>query len=178
MKIGNRQQLLGIFAIVAVVLLAGDRLVYEPLAKAWKERTAQVVALKKSVAQGSLLLERERSIRSRWDLMRTNTLSDELSVAENQVLYAFDRWSQDSRIGITSVKPQWKRTAEDYATLECRVDAFGTLPALTRFLYEIERDSLGLKVDAVEITARDDRGEQLTMGLQVSGLQLNPVVIP
>jgi len=87
--------------------------------------------------------------------MRTNTLPIETSAAESLVLKAFDRWSQESRISITSIKPQWKHNADEYMTLECRVDAFGNLPTLTRFLYDVEKDPLALKIDALEITTRD-----------------------
>jgi hypothetical protein len=173
MNISNRQQLLGIIAIVAVALLAGDRLVFSPLIRIWKARTERIADLKKSVAQGEQLLEREKPIRTRWEHMRTNTLSSEISIAENQVLKAFDRWSQDSRVGVNSIKPQRKQIEDDYMTVECRVDAFGNLSALTRFLYEVERDPLAMKVEAVELTARDDGGQQLTLGLQVSGLLIN-----
>jgi len=178
MNMTNRQQLLGLIAIAVVSLLVGDRLLFTPLAKAWKERAERIVELKKSVAQGAMLLDREKSIRARWDTMRANALPGEASLAEDHLLSAFDRWSQDSRIGVTSVRPQWKRSADDYATLECRVDASGSLPALTRFLYDLEKDPLGIKVEIVEITARDTRGEQLTLGLQVSGLMLNLPVLP
>ena len=174
MNLKNRQQLLGIIAIAAVALLVGDRLVFTPLVRSWRARSERIAELKKSVTQGALLLDREKSIRERWANMRTNTLSGGVSVAENQVLKAFERWSQESRIGVSSIKPQWKRNADDYTTLECSVEAFGSLPALTRFLYDIEKDALALKVDAVQITARDDSGEQLTLGLQVSGLLLTP----
>lgn len=178
MNMTKRQQLLSIVAIAAVVLLAGDRLLFSPLLRLWKERGVQLGQLKQSVAKGALLLEREQPIRQRWNLMRTNTLSSEVSVAENQVLAAFDRWSQESRIGVTSIRPQWKRASEDYSSLECRVDAFGDLSALTRFLYDVENAPLGLKLDLVEITGRDERGEQLAMALQVSGLQLNRTTTP
>jgi len=178
MNMTNRQQLLGVVAIVAIVLLAGDRLVVSPLSKLWKERSDQIAQLKKSFDQGSRLLERDKSIRERWNHMRTNTLSSEISVAQNQVLTAFDRWSQDSRIGINGITPRWNHSSEEYATLECRVDAFGSLGAITRFLYEIEKDPLGLKLEIVELTARDDRGRELNLGLQVSGLQLNPPPLP
>jgi len=178
MTLNNRQQLLGIVAIVAIVLLAGDHLVVTPLTKAWKERSDQLAQLKKSVDQGTRLLDREKVIRDRWSHMRTNTLSSEISVAQNQVLTAFDRWLQDSRIGINGITPRWNHPSEDYATLECRVDAFGSLAAITRFLYEIEKDPLGLKMDIVELTARDDKGRELNLGLQVSGLQLNPPPLP
>ena len=57
-------------------------------------------------------------------------------------------------------------------TLECRADASGSLSALTRFLYEIEKDPLALRIDSLEITARDNTGQQLSLNLQVSGLLL------
>jgi hypothetical protein len=174
----NRPRLLGLLAIAAVVLLAGDRLVLTPLVRGWKERATRIAEFKKFVAQGELLLERERAIRARWDSMRTNTLADEVSVAEHQMLYAFEHWAQDSRIGVSDLRPQWKRAAEDHALLECRLIAFGSLSSLTRFLYNLEKDPLALRVEGVEITTRDDRGEQLTLGLQVSGLLLNPRDMP
>jgi hypothetical protein len=175
MKLDKRQQLLGILAIAAVVLLGGDRLVFTPLIGAWKARAVRLADLKKSVSDGQALLDREPAIRERWDRMRTNTLASEVSAAENQVLKAFDRWSQDSRAGISSIKPQWKQQADEFMVLECRVDAFGSLSALTRFLYEIEKDPLALKVETVEINSRDETGQQLTLGLQVSGLLLTSV---
>jgi hypothetical protein len=177
MNIPPRQQSLGLVAIVVVALLAGDRLLYSPLSQSWKARAARVAQLKKSVTQGTQLLERESSLRNRWAAMRTNALSGEESAAGNQMLKAFDRWSQESRIGISSIKPQ-KRTTDDSETMECRVEAFGSLPALTRFLYEIEQDPLGVRVEVVEIAARDTGGEQLTMGLQVSGLYLSSSAKP
>ncbi len=174
MKIESRQQLLAVLAIVAVALLAADKLLFSPLTSAWKARSTRIAELRRSVSQGALLLEREEAIRSRWDSMKTNTLPSNVSAAENEVLKAFDRWSQDSRISIASIKPQWKRTSDDFMTLECRADAFGSLSALTRFLYEVEKDRLALKVEAVEINSRDNDGQQLSLGLQVSGLLLIP----
>lgn len=174
----NRQQLLGILAISMVALWLGDRLLFTPLTKSWKERSAQIAKLKKSVEDGSRLLERREFLRSRWDSMKTNTLSSDISKAENQLLTTFERCSQASRIGISSIRPQWKHNTEDYSTLECRVDAFGALDTLTRFLYEIEKAPLGLKLEIVEMTSRDDRGEQLLLGLQVSSVQLKSTATP
>ena len=86
------------------------------------------------------------------------------------------KWSLDSRISVSSIKPQWKRgTSEDYSVLECRVDAAGSLGTLTRFLYEVENSPLALKVESVEITSRDNNGQQLALGLLVSGLRLAPM---
>jgi hypothetical protein len=168
----NRQQVLTILAIVAIAFWAGDKLVFSPLTAGWKARTEEMTRLEKSIRQGKLVLDRERTIRGRWEIMETNTLPQEQSVAENQVLKAFDRWSEESRISITSIKPQWKMTGEDYMTLDCRVDAFGNLDTVTRFLYNVEKDPMALKVDMVELSPRDKEGAQITVGLQVSGLVL------
>jgi hypothetical protein len=45
---------------------------------------------------------------------------------------------------------------------------------VSRFLYDIERDPMGLKLETVQLTARDNDGQQIALGLQISGLILNP----
>lgn len=178
MNPSQRQRLLLTVAIVAVALLVGDRLVFRPLGKLWKERQAQLAQLRKDVNEGMVLVDRESVLRERWREMQTHTFSNEVSAAENQMLKAFDQWSRDSLISVTSVKPQWRQDDEDHLTLDCRVDASGSLPGLTRFLYEMEKDPLALRVDRVEIISRDENGAQLTLGLQVSGLLLSQVTKP
>ncbi|HKX61799.1 MAG TPA: hypothetical protein VJS65_08140 [Verrucomicrobiae bacterium] len=174
MTIKNRQQMLAILAVVGVGLLIADKVLITPLLAGWKERAGRIAELRKSVAQGEALIQRGDRIRERWGGMRTNTLPDDVSAAENLVLKAFERWSDESRISISGIKPQWKRTTEDYMTLECRADAFGSIHALTRFLYSLEKDPLALRVESVEINSRDENGQQLALAIQVTGLLLNP----
>ena len=105
--------------------------------------------------------------------MQTNTLPADPSLARNELLKALERWEQDSRLKIDRIAPQWK-TGDDYTTLECRVDASGTMDAALRFLYDVEKGPPGLKVDVVEISAHDNNGQQLSLGLQLTGLILSP----
>ena len=172
MKIENRQQFLVVLTIAVAALFVGDRLVFEPLAKWWKVRAAQVTELRQEVSNGRLLLKREQAIRSRWEQMRTNTLPASTSLAEQQVLKAFDNWSQESGASITGVTPQWNNDATNYMTVDWRVEASGDLGTLTRFLYDIEQGPMPLKLESVVLSARDDTGQQLTLGLQISGLAL------
>jgi Tfp pilus assembly protein PilO len=173
MQIKNRQQLLIVAALAVIVLFVGNLVIIEPLTQLWKKRGEQVVALRKKVEAGNQLIKREAGLRGRWDQMRTNTLPNNPSLAEQQVLKAFDQWSQESRVSVTSITPQWKHDADDYMTLGCRVEASGNLASLSRFLYEIEKDPMALRLDSMEITARDKDGQQLALGLQISGLVLN-----
>lgn len=174
MKINNRQQFLLVLTIAAIALLAGDKLIWTPLSHAWTERGKEIARLRLQVADGKSLIKREQAIRSRWDRMRTNTLPNNQSLAQEQVLKALVNWSQESGVGINGTSPQWKNDANDYKTLVCRVDASGTLWTLSRFLYDIEQGPMALKVESVDLSSHDNNGQQLTLALQLSGLVLTP----
>jgi hypothetical protein len=173
-KIKNRQQLLAVAAGAVVALFIADKVIIEPLTSSWTQRSKRIAELRKKVDEGRSLLRREQSLRGRWEQMRTNTLPNNPSVAELQVLKAFDRWSQGNRVTVNSISHQWKHDTDDFTTLECRVEASGVLSALSRFLHDIEKDPMALKLQNVEISSRDNNGQQLTLGLQISGLVLTP----
>jgi Tfp pilus assembly protein PilO len=174
-QIKNRQQLLIIAAIVAIALFAGDELVVTPVMKIWSARAARVAELRKQLDRGKGLVEREQrqSIRSRWQQMTNNALPSNSSAAEQQVFKSIDLWAQNSGVALSAITPQWKHDSDDYMTFECRVDAAGDLGKLSRFLYSVERDPMALKLELVELGARDKEGQQLSLGLQLSGLVLN-----
>jgi Tfp pilus assembly protein PilO len=175
MKIANRQQLLLIVAGTAAVLLVADRVALGPLLDLWKSRAKQITELRKQLTQGTALLQRDQAIRSRWDFMQHNTLPIDPPMAEQQLLRSFDQWARSSRANITLITPQWKHE-DEYMTLECRVDAAGDMETLSRFLYDIERDPMALKLDSVELSAHDEAGRQMTIAVQINGLVLAPGV--
>ena len=178
MQIKNRQQLLIMVTIAAVSLFAADRLVLSPLLKAWSVRATRISDLHKNIDRANAMMQREQlpnqSIRSRWEQMSRNTLTNNTSAAEQQVFKAVDLWAQNSGVAISAVTPQWKHDSDDYMTFECRVDAAGDMGKLSRFLYSVERDPMALKLELVELGARDKEGQQLSLGLQLSGLVLTP----
>jgi Tfp pilus assembly protein PilO len=176
MKIRNRQQFLLILTFVAVGLFVGDKVVFQPTLKWWSARSKTVKELRTRVAEGKTLVQRETSIRNRWDSMRTNTLPENASQAEQQVLKGFDTWSRLSGAEVTDIMPQWKSAEDAYSTLNCRVEVNGNMTSLGRFLYELENDPMGLKLETVEISTRDTSGQKLALGLQVSGLVLHSEV--
>ena len=176
MKIKNREKFLTICAIAVVAILAGDRLVYTPLVRTWTQKSNRITELTRSLTKGEGLLRSERSIRRRWDDMKKRSLPSDVSKAENDVLQAVVRWQQESQIGLSNIRPHWKDAADDYKILEYRADAGGAagggLEAVTRFLYELEKDPLALRVEDIEMTARDNEGQQISLVVRFTGLQL------
>jgi Tfp pilus assembly protein PilO len=171
-KIKDRKQFLTIAAVAVVAIFLADRLILTPLGHAWTERNNRLADLEKRVADGKQLIRREGALRARWEEMQTNTFPQNQSLAEQKLLRGFDQWAKDSGITLTSLSQQWKYDAEDYRTLQCRVEASGNLRAVSRFLYEMEKSPAALKLDNLEITSHDVEGQQLTVSMQVSGLAL------
>lgn len=172
MKVQNRQQFLLILTMAVAALFVGERFVFEPLVGLWKARSTKITELRKQVSNGKMLTRRENDVRGLWDHMRTNTLPNNNSLAEQEVLKSFSTWSSDSGATINGITPQWKNDEDDYLTLNCRVEASGDLGSLSRLLYEIENDPMALKMDAVELSSSDNNGQSLKLGLQISGLVL------
>jgi hypothetical protein len=169
-KIENRQQILAVAAIALISLFVLDRVILRPLTAGWKARSERIVKLEKQIIEGQATLKRANLIRARWDQMQTNTLAADN--AERRLLEAFQRWSRDSNISISSIQPQWKRGDDDFMTLECHANAAGPVTAMAKFLYNIETDPMALRLESVEIQSRDETGQTLALTLQVSGLVL------
>ncbi len=169
----NRQQVLIIAAVACLALLIGNSVVLEPLTKSWKDRSDRIKTLEQQVAQGKALIDHEVALRRRWEDMRTNTLPLNTSVAEAEFYKSFSRCVQDSGVTQTSYRPQWKQN-DDYTTYECRADISGNIETLTRFIYELEKEPIALKVESMEFATHDDKGQQLSLGIQISGLMLTP----
>ena len=144
----------------------------EPVGRWWSARSKEIAGLRTQVKDGSSLVRREAAIRGHWDEMRTNTLPNDSALAERQIITAFDSWSRDSGVQITGLLPQWKNDTDDYQTLNCRVEVSGDISTLSKFLYDVERGPMGLKLDSMELSTRDSTGDQMTLGLEVSGLAL------
>jgi hypothetical protein len=169
----NRQKILLIGACVVIGLWVGDSFIIEPLINSWKARAAYIEKMRGQVATGTYVLSRGSSIQGQWDIMRTNALPSNVSLAQAQLLRSFDRWERSSGITRVSIKPNWKQE-DNYMTLECRADYTGDMSRVRSFLYEIEKDPLGVKIEDVEISTHDDSGRTLALGVQLSGLMLNP----
>jgi len=172
----NRQVLLLKIAAVGVGLLILNSVVIGPLGDLWSDHAAEIRRLRTSVADGRSLIVRGPALRQRWSEMQHGALPRDQAQSEHDLISGLENWARASGVELGSQKPLWKHgTTDDYSLLECRLDATGTLMALTRFIYELERAPLALRVESDELLSRDDSGQRLTLSLIVTGLKLSPL---
>ncbi len=172
MKIKNRQEFLVVLTVAAFALLVGVNFILEPLSGWWSSRQSQIRELHTKVDDGTHLLKREAGIRSLWREMQANALPANTSLAEQKLLSAVDGWSRSSGAEVTSLTPQWKNESTNYLTLTCRVVTTGNLSTLSRFLYDLERGPLALRLDSLELGASDKEGRQMNLSTEINGLAL------
>ena len=172
MKIKNRQDFLVVLTIAAVGLYVAVTFVFTPLAGWWKVRQNQITDLRNQVHAGKVMLGRAASLRNDWNGKLANALPANTSLAQQQVIKAFAGWANDTGVELNTINPQWKSDSTNYLTLNCHVEAAGSLGTLSRFLYDVERGPMALRLDSVELSAHDVTGQTLTLGMDVNGLAL------
>jgi len=172
MNFKSREQMLVLAALLCLGTLAADRWLITPLRALWTAREARISELEKSVNQGSALMERQEAIQQRWQYIQQNCLPKDTSIAADQVLKSVDRWKMESRLSVNSQKPQWIQKEDEYTTFELRIAAVGDLRSIVHFLYDMEKDSLPLKVEEMDVTTQDEKGAKFSLGLRFSGLRL------
>ena len=168
----KREKLLLTFALLALVILAGDRLVLGPLINSWQTRAANIIQLKRNVEYGNELLPREKSDTKKWERYWGVNLNSTNSVAEDEVLRAIENWTGDSGILLTSIKPQWQNHDDRYRTYDIRLVAEGTMQEAVEFVHAIESDGLPLKIEQLELVSREKTGKLISVSVHFTGLQL------
>jgi hypothetical protein len=176
METKNREKLLLMATGACVALWLLNLLVISPLIDSWHNRSDEIDKLKKNLADGARLMQRESTIRSRWDFMRANALNSNPTVAERQMFTAFDRWVNSGGVTQGSFRPQVQDTDTNYLTVDCRSDVSGGPNNVRDFLRAMSKDPLADKLDSFLLTAKDDNGKQLTLDLTMSGLVLTDSV--
>ena len=172
METKSREKILLMATAACAGLWLLNLLVFTPLTNAWHSRSDRIASLRKSISEGKMLIRRQESVRGQWEHMQTNALSSNPTVAERELFTAFDRWVNASRVTEGSFRPQWHGTETNYSTIDCRADVTGNAHTILSFLYEMEKDPIGVKLESCELTSKDDTGRQLALVLDLSGLIL------
>lgn len=177
MEIQNRQKKLFIVVGVMVGLYVANSWIYEPLTNKWLDGRKQIKSLKDEVDKYTRLNNQKYRLQKKWQHMKDNALPADRSQAGIVFLQAKDRWEQTSGVKIDEFSPQIKNdedpdTREPITTLECRTVANGNMRNLLGFLFAVENDPMGVKLEDVDISSKDSNGQQLSLGLTMSGLVL------
>ena len=177
----KREYVLMVAVVISVGAFITDRYIVPPFI----ERAKRIENLEKTIGAGKQLLARETALRNRWTAMRAWSIDNfsgapgdngaddtggAAALAESNVFLALDRWSRESQLALTSLRPRWTDNEDDHQRLEFSAGAEGNLAAVAGFLYQLEQEEMAIHLEKVELASRDSRGQTLAMNVDFSGL--------
>ncbi|MCX5643157.1 MAG: hypothetical protein NTZ17_00485 [Phycisphaerae bacterium] len=169
MGLSKRERMIVLMTIVVVGALVGDKFVVTPLWHRLGELQSQRQQSLDKVAKAKNLFAQKQQYERKDKTLQTEDLRSDAE-AESSVAKALDKWSEDARLTLTSVKPD--RVASDKNLKEIIFVAAGkgSLDAVAWFLYQVETSALPIKVKYMQLGSTSEAGDSMSLELRLSTL--------
>jgi hypothetical protein len=172
MVLSKRERLIILATAIVVAMLVLDRYAVTPLLEAREVLEAQKQVLVADLARAGALLARKHQTQPKWKEMLAGGLQSDPAEAESQILHAVRNWSMEAGLRLSSVKPE--RLPEKTALPEIAFQAVGTgsMSAVSRFLWRLETAKVPIRVKELQVGARKEGTDDLTLQVRLSTLYL------
>lgn len=169
--LSKRERIMAIMAVAVVGLLVLNKFLIGPVTGKLQEIKTQKSQLLIELDEAQNLFRKRRVLEKQWKNVLSDGLRNEVE-AESKVGRALDEWSKESRLMLSSVKPD--RVASDKGLQEMTFVVVGTgsLDAVARFLWQIETAPLPIKVKDMQLGSSNESGQSMSVQLRLSALCL------
>jgi len=167
----KRERIIAILAVAAVGILVLNKFLIGPVTGKLQQLETQKSQLRIELDEAQNLFRKRRVLEKRWKTALSESLRNEVE-AEIKVGRAINEWSNETRLTLSSVKPE--RVASDKGLKEMTFVVVGTgsLDAVTQFLWKIETASLPIKVKDMQLGSSNESGQSMSVQLRLSALCL------
>ncbi len=169
--LSKRERIMAIMAVAVVGLLVLNKFLIGPVTGKLQEIKTQKSQLLIELDEAQNLFRKRRVLEKQWKNVLSDGLRNDVE-AESKVGRALDEWSKESRLMLSSVKPD--RVASDKGLQEMTFVVVGTgsLDAVARFLWQIETAPLPIKVKDMQLGSSNESGQSMSVQLRLSALCL------
>ena len=172
MVLSKRERIAAILALMVVGALMADKLVIGPVLQRLRQVEDRKQELLAQVNEAQGLFERRRLMERKWKTMLADGLQNE-GEAESRLVRALDKWSQDTGLALTSVKPERVASEKGLNEMTFVVAGQGSMNAVARFLWQVETAELPIKVKDMQLgLASSETGDSMSLELPLSVLYL------
>jgi hypothetical protein len=172
--LNKREKMIAYVTGAAIGLFALDYVAIGPL---MAHRASLVTGIDAATREQNIadqVIDRGRVMDRRWNEMVQAGLKTDLSATEAQALHALRDWAQESGLGLTSLKPERTERVKQLNQITIRATAQGNLRSVGRFLYHIQTADIPIRVTDMQIAARKEGTDDLTLQLGVSTVAQAP----
>lgn len=175
MVLSKRERIIAIVSIAALAILVLDHYALTPLLHAdARVEDALATAREKQTKDMRLVSQAAGVTSKKWNEMVAGGLKSDPAQSEGQVLHALEGWASEAGLSLSSMKPE--RIAQSGELREITVQAAGTgsMAAAAGFLWRIEGSQMPLRTRDLQLSARREGADDLSMTVRVSTLYLAP----
>ena len=172
MRLSKRETYFAVGAIAAVALLALDRYLITPLMDSGAALRAEQALLVKEMEDAERLFDRRRLMGRKWEELTAGGLTSDPQEAESRLLHAMRDWAEEWGLSLSSLKPERDTKGGTVREITVVVSGTGPMRAVTRFLWRAETTGLPLRIREVQVSARKEGTDELSLQLKASTLYL------
>ena len=166
----ERYVLIGtVIVVVAVVALVLDRFVLTSVPpEGLSETEAQKPDAPSEANQAETLLANRRQMAPKWREMLKSGMKGDPAAAESQVLHAIRDWAEASGLTMSLIKPDRLTEKTRLPEIAFQAAGTGTMDSVRGLLWRIQTASIPIKVTELQLTARKEGTDDLTVQLRLS----------
>jgi Tfp pilus assembly protein PilO len=172
--LSKRERYIAMFVLVAIAVLVLDRYVLTPYLARRAQLTAAKLSILAELERAQTMFARKTQLSPKWEEMLNSGLKTDAAAAESAVLNALRDWSQESGLALSTLKPERSIQRAELSELTFQAAGVGTMSAVSRFLWRVESSPLPVRVNDLQLGARREGTDDLTLQVRVSALCVAP----
>ena len=169
MVLSKRERILAIATILVLGALALNAIIIKPLSARREQTTNEKLELEAQLAEAQNVFERRRMLERKWKGLLSEGMRSDAD-AESRVARALNEWSRQTRLTLTSVKPERSATDKGLNEITFVMAGRGGLEAVASFLYRIETSELPVKVTDMQLGSTSESGDNMSLQLRLSAV--------
>ncbi len=171
MVLSKRERIILIVTLLSVGLLIANTFVIEPVLTRRDELESQRQQLLGDLSEAELLIGNHRRMQQKWNAMLSDGLRNDAE-AESKVLASLREWSGNSRLSLSSIRPERVSSDKGLQEMIFTVAGKGSLDSVARFLWQIETAALPVKIKDMQLGSGSESGDRMSLQLHLSALYL------
>lgn len=174
MNLSKRERYIAIAAGAVLGLFLLDWAVLSPWMEARGALTARLQASRDELEAAKQTLDNERRARRRLHEVAGQTLLDDASAAESQLLNAMRSWSDDAGLAVSAVRPDRMEGDNGFGRVTLRASGTGRMRHVTQFLWNVETAAIPVRIEDLQIGARTPGEDDLQLQFTLATLYRMP----
>lgn len=178
MVLSRRERYILLGTLAAVAVLATDRLAISPMLDRLSAAEARRAALTAELGRAQALMGHRRELAPRWGEMVRTGMKNDPAEAESQILHAIRDWTEESRLGLSLLKPDRLTEKSRLPEIGFQASGTGSLGGVARLLWQIQTAPIPIKVAEVQISARKEGADDLSFQFRLSTIYAPNRAVP